>query len=289
MARALAVRDEEIAAGLRGGDLRALRDVYLRAHPRARRAGAEKSVQHATPYLAEAEPERRPRPIAPEGRQRRYGERGTRSGCPASPVPAGAGDAIAKTLPICISFISRACRDKKAIITQLQGGNGLTDTNVVTLDGVAFDVATGEILDAVPGDRIGWLAAQLARVQANIRGWEQAAELLRQNIEKDLIAAGVRSVATKYGTPRLMAGRETADTEAVKAAVVEALGEDFIAMARFYHECVNGFKAAAVKDWLGPRIGIEATDALIRRGKGYMRLDPPREEAPRVRKQEAVR
>lgn len=163
----------------------------------------------------------------------------------------------------------------------------MTARDVMTLNGVTFDADTGEILDDIPGDRVGWLAAQLAKAQAQIKGWQQAEIILKQNIEQEYVATGVRSVATEYGTPRLMLGTETADVALVKDAALSLFAEDAVGAAEFYRACANGFNAKLVKDWLGPRIGLEAVDALMRRGKDYIRLDPPRDEAPRVRKVEA--
>jgi len=152
--------------------------------------------------------------------------------------------------------------------------------DVIHLDGVDIDAETGEILGDVPGDRMEWLASQLARAKANVQGWTQLEAILKRQAERLLIDSGAKSVRTAYGTLTLMLGRETVDAEGVKSLVAEA-GE-LVDEREFYRRCCNGFNARAVKDALGPVLGLEAVEAVLRRGKDYVQLNPPREEAPAV-------
>lgn len=154
-------------------------------------------------------------------------------------------------------------------------------TDVIVLDSVSIDAATGEILDDIPGDRLGWMAAQLSKARANVKGWEQLEALLKQEIERLLIAAGVKSVKTPYGTPTLMLGRETVDADALREFIADYCREAPETELSFYKDCANGFNARRVKDWLAPGLGLEVAQRFIRQGKDYVQLNPPREQAPR--------
>lgn len=154
---------------------------------------------------------------------------------------------------------------------------------IVNVDGVAIDADTGEILGDVPGDipaRMEWLALQLSKAKANVKGWTQIETLLKQECERLLVAAGAKSVKTPYGTPTVMLGRETVDVDAVKTLLSVASETGFDEEVAFWRECCNGLNARKVKDWLAPAIGLEETDKLIRRGRDYIQLNPPREQAP---------
>lgn len=159
-------------------------------------------------------------------------------------------------------------------------------TDIITLDGVSVDAETGEILDDIPGDRMGWIAAQLARIKGEIKGWTLAETLLRQEAERLLIAAGVQSISTPYGRVGLRLGRETVDPDAATALVERQWDEDPLTQLLFYRTCASTLNARAVKDFLAPHVPPEELERVIRTGRDYIQLDPPRHSAPVIRSQQ---